>query len=334
LAFALGTSEFMTAGLLPQIAAGVEATIPQAGYLISAFALGMIVGAPVMAVLTLRLPRRTTLVATLAVVVAAHVAGAFATGYGVLLASRVVAAVATGGFWAVAAVVTVASVAPQVRARALALLVGGLTVANVAGVPFGTVLGQQYGWRAAFWAIAALALLAAVGVLLSVPGARPDGAVPRLSAEFTAFRRGRLWLALGTTAVYQTAMMGTFAYVAPLLTETAGIGERWVPAVLLGFGVGGLAGAPLNAGCSPWPEPRRRARAPPTRRRSTWGTRSARRWAPSCSPRATTTPLRPSWAPPSPSSPWPWASPPAPRTAASRHPNPRESRSEAARVGI
>ena len=254
--FALGTSEFMIAGLLPQLAVDLRVGIPEAGYLISAFAVGMIVGAPAMAVLTLRLPRRTTLLAALGVFVVGHVVSALAPQYGLLLAARVVTAVATGAFWAVAAVVTVSVVVPQLRARSLAVLLGGLTVANVAGVPLGTLVGQQFGWRSAFWAVGALAAASALGVVLSVPPGTEHGPAPRVAAELAAFRHGRLWLALGTTALYQSAMIGAFSYVAPLLTEVAGIEEQWVPAVLLGFGLGSLVGVVVGGRLAdpyPWP---------------------------------------------------------------------------------
>jgi DHA1 family chloramphenicol resistance protein-like MFS transporter len=254
--FALGTSEFMIAGLLPEIAADLRVGIPEAGYLISAFAVGMIVGAPAMTVLTLRLPRRTTLLAALAVFAAGHVIAALASDYAVLVVARVVTAVATGAFWAVAAVVAVSVVGPRLRARALAVLLGGLTVANVAGVPLGTLLGQELGWRSAFWAVAALAVLGAVGVFLSVPERTADTPVPRLSAELAAFRRGRLWLALGTIALYQAAMIGAFSYIAPLLTDVTGLEERWVPGVLLGFGIGSVVGVVVGGRLAdpyPWP---------------------------------------------------------------------------------
>ena len=253
--FALGTSEFLIAGLLPAMAADLDVGIQQIGYLISAFAVGMIVGAPAMAVLTLRLPRRTTLVAMLLVVIAAHLAGAVAQSYPLLLAVRVVTAVATGGFWAVAAVVTVSSVGPSARARALSWLLAGLTVANVAGIPLGTVVGQALGWRVAFAMVAVLAAVGLAGVLLSVPGATPSSAPPRLSHEVAAFRRGRLWLALGTTALYQAAAMATAAYVAPLLIDVAGLAPGWVPVVQFGFGAGGLAGITIGgriADARPW----------------------------------------------------------------------------------
>jgi len=253
--FAMGTSEFMIAGLLPDIAADLGVSIPEAGYLISAFAVGMIVGAPLMAVLTLRLPRRTTLVGALLVVAAGQAAGALAGGYGVLLAARVVTAVAMGAFWAVAAVVTVASVPPGARARALSVLLAGLTVSNVAGVPLGTLVGQQFGWRASFWLVGVLAVLGVGGVVAAVRRDAGGTAAPRLGAELATFRRVRLWIALGTTALYQAAVIGLFSYVAPLITDVAGLAPGWVPAVQLAFGLGGFAGVVLGgriADAHPW----------------------------------------------------------------------------------
>lgn len=255
--FVLGTSEFVITGLLPEMAADLGVSIPEVGYLISAFAVGMIVGAPLMAVLTLRLPRRTTLVVMLLVVIAAHVAAALTASYPALVAIRVLTAVATGGFWAVAAVVTVSSVAAGDRARALSRLLAGLTVSNVVGIPLGTVVGQHLGWRATFWMIAALAVAGLAGVLLAVSGRRGAGEAPsRLADELVAFRRGRLWLALGTTALYQAGMIGgMLAYLTPLLVSVAGLAPGWVPAVQFAIGVGSFAGIAVGgrfADAHPW----------------------------------------------------------------------------------
>ncbi|WP_033287543.1 Cmx/CmrA family chloramphenicol efflux MFS transporter [Amycolatopsis jejuensis] len=240
--FALGTSEFMITGLLPGMAADLGVTIPDAGLLISAFAVGMVVGAPVLAVATLKLPRRATLLGLLTVFAAAHVVGATGTGYPLLFATRVVSALACAGFWAVAAAATVSMVSAEQRGRALAVLVGGLTVANVVGVPAGTFLGQHAGWRSAFWAVAALTLVAAVGVLLSVPRTAENAAPPRIAEELKVFRRNRLWLALGVIALLQAMVFATFSYLAPLLVEVAGLPESAVPVVLALFGGGAMIG--------------------------------------------------------------------------------------------
>lgn len=239
--FALGTSEFMITGLLPGMAADLGVGIPDTGLLISAFAIGMVVGAPLLAIATLRLPRRATMLAMLVVFVVAHVVGALAPGYGLLFATRVVAALACAGFWAVAAATTISLVPAERRGRALAVLVGGLTVANIAGVPAGTFLGQHAGWRTAFWAVAAVTLLSVAGVRALVPDTRTADA-PSVRGELQLYRRGRVWLALGVIALYQAMIFAAFSYFAPLLTETDGLPSSWVPGVLALFGIGALAG--------------------------------------------------------------------------------------------
>ncbi|MBE8523584.1 MFS transporter [Amycolatopsis sp. H6(2020)] len=238
--FALGTSEFMITGLLPGMAADLGVGIPDTGLLISAFAVGMVVGAPLLAIGTLRLPRRRTLLVMLGVFVAAHVVGALAEGYALLFATRVVAALACAGFWAVAAATTIALVPAERRGRAMAVLVGGLTVANIAGVPAGTFLGQHAGWRAAFWAVAVATLAAVAGVAALVP--ETTGGVVSVRGELRLYRRGRVWLALGVIALAQAMIFAAFSYLAPLLTETDGLPEGWVPGVLALFGVGALIG--------------------------------------------------------------------------------------------
>ncbi|MFC4080615.1 Cmx/CmrA family chloramphenicol efflux MFS transporter [Amycolatopsis samaneae] len=244
--FALGTSEFMITGLLPGMATDLGVSIPDTGLLISAFAIGMVVGAPLLAAGTLRLPRRTTLLALLVVFGASHVVGALAQGYALLFATRVLSAFACAGFWAVGAATTISLVPEQRRGRALAVLVGGLTVANIVGVPAGTFIGQHAGWRAAFWAVAALTAVAAVGVAALVPTTRAGTGAPRLRTELQLYRRPRVWLALGVIALCQAMIFATFSYLAPLLTETYGLPSSWVPGVLALFGVGALAGITLG----------------------------------------------------------------------------------------
>ncbi|MCO1656554.1 Cmx/CmrA family chloramphenicol efflux MFS transporter [Pseudonocardia humida] len=253
--FAIGTSEFIIIGLLPEIATDLRVSIPQAGYLISAFALGMIVGAPVMAVLTLRLPRRITMIAALVVFAAGSFLAALADDYPLLLVARVVTAVATATFWVVSAVVTVSVVGPQDRARALSVLLAGLTLANIVGVPVGTFIGQLWGWRAAFWAVGAVAAIGLAGVLAMVREGTSGAPSSGLAAEFAVFRQGRLWLALGTIALHAAATIGVFSYVAPLLTDVAGIEARWVPLILLGNGIGCFVGITVGgrlADAHPW----------------------------------------------------------------------------------
>src|SRR5687768_6393818 len=152
--FAQGTSELMLTGLLPELSQDLGVSISDAGLLISAFAIGMLVGAPVLAVVTLRWPRRTALLTFLAVFALTHVVGALAPNYEVLLATRAVGAFVYAGFWAVAAVTAVGLVEDDRRGRAMSIVAGGLTVATIVGLPAGTAVGQHLGWRAAFWGVA------------------------------------------------------------------------------------------------------------------------------------------------------------------------------------
>ncbi|MFB7633144.1 Cmx/CmrA family chloramphenicol efflux MFS transporter [Streptomyces sp. NPDC056149] len=242
--FALGTSEFMLSGILQPLARDLRVSIPQAGLLVSAFAIGMVVGAPVLAAATLRLPRRTTLISLLAVFGLGQAAGALAPSYGMLFASRVVSALACAGFWAVGAAVAVSLVPVTARARAMAVMVGGLSIANIAGVPAGALLGQHAGWRSAFWAVAVLSVIGLVGVIALVPRTEvPTGEDrPQLRRELTIYKDKQVWLALIATAMNGAAVFALFSYLSPLLTETAGLAESWVPTVLALFGVGALIG--------------------------------------------------------------------------------------------
>ncbi|MFJ5674527.1 Cmx/CmrA family chloramphenicol efflux MFS transporter [Streptomyces sp. NPDC093097] len=242
--FALGTSEFMLSGILQPLARDLRVSIPQAGLLVSAFAIGMVVGAPVLAAATLRLPRRTTLISLLALFGLGQVAGALSPSYSVLFVSRVVSALACAGFWAVGAAVAVSLVPVNARARAMAVMVGGLSIANIAGVPAGALLGQHAGWRSAFWAVAVLTAIGLVGVVALVPRTEvPTGEDrPQLRRELTIYKDKQVWLALIATAMNGAAVFALFSYLSPLLTDTAGLAESWVPGVLVLFGVGALIG--------------------------------------------------------------------------------------------
>ncbi|MFJ2176673.1 Cmx/CmrA family chloramphenicol efflux MFS transporter [Streptomyces sp. NPDC087851] len=244
--FALGTSEFMLSGLLPPLAADMDVSIPTAGLLISAFAIGMVIGAPLLAVATLRLPRRTTLIALISVFGLGQVAGALAPSYEVLFASRVVSAFACAGFWAVGAAVAIAMVAPTARARAMAVMIGGLSIANVLGVPAGAFLGEHLGWRSAFWAVGAASAVALAGVATLIPRIPLPAEKPRLKRELAIYRDRQVWLSIAVTALAAGGVFCAFSYLAPLLTDVAGLDSGWVPTVLGLFGIGALVGTALG----------------------------------------------------------------------------------------
>lgn len=243
--FLMGTTEFMIAGLLPEMAAGLHTSVPTAGLLITAFALGMIVGAPTMAILTLRLPRALTLRLALLVFAAGHVAAALSTSFTVEIAARVLTALATGAFWSVAAVVATAAVGPAAGSRALGLVIGGLTLANVIGVPIGSFAGHLVGWRGPFWALAVLAVAGAAVIGRFIPAGRNQAATS-LRAEFSALRQRGVWLALAASALIMGGVLATYSYITPLLTGRTGIPADLVPLVLIGFGVGTLTGTTIG----------------------------------------------------------------------------------------
>ncbi|MBF8193954.1 MFS transporter [Nonomuraea sp. K274] len=245
--FAQGTSELMLAGLLPEMAADLQVSVPEVGLLISAFAIGMLVGAPVLAVVTLRWPRRTALLTFMAVFVLSHVVGALTSSYGMLFATRVAGAFVYAGFWAVAAGTVIGLVPVASRGRAMSVLAGGLTVATVIGLSAGTVIGQHLGWRAAFWTVAGMTVLTAIGLVATIPGGRPaTEALPRVSAELRSMINPRLWLAYGTTALTTGALLATFGYLSVLLVDTTGLDSAWVPAVLALYGAGSLIGITIG----------------------------------------------------------------------------------------
>ncbi|MFI5827651.1 Cmx/CmrA family chloramphenicol efflux MFS transporter [Streptomyces sp. NPDC051578] len=244
--FALGTSEFMLSGLLPPIAEDMGVTIPQAGLLISAFAIGMVVGAPLLAVATLRLPRRTTLVSLISLFGLGQVAGALAPSYELLFASRVVSALACAGFWAVGAAVAIAMVDKDQRARAMSVMIGGLSIANVLGVPAGAFLGEQLGWRSAFWAVGAASAVALAGILALIPRIPLPAEKPRLRSELRIYRDRQVWLSVGVTSLAAGGVFCAFSYLSPLLTDVAGLDSVWVPWTLGLFGVGALVGTTIG----------------------------------------------------------------------------------------
>ncbi|MER5352277.1 Cmx/CmrA family chloramphenicol efflux MFS transporter [Kitasatospora sp. NPDC002551] len=243
--FAMGTSEFMLAGLLPAIASDLGVTLGAAGTLTSAFAIGMVVGAPLTAVLARALPRRWSLLGALLLFTAAHTAGAAAPNLPLLLATRVVAALAAAGFLAVALTTAAALVPADRKGRALAVLLSGTTVATVAGVPAGAALGSALGWRAVFWAVAALCLPAALGVLTGVPAGRPprDAADrPTVRTELARLSSPRLLTVMLLAALVNAATFTGLTYLAPVVTGTAGLDASWVPVTLVLFGAGSFAG--------------------------------------------------------------------------------------------
>jgi DHA1 family chloramphenicol resistance protein-like MFS transporter len=243
--FAQGTSEFVLAGLLPGIATDLDVSVGQAGLLTSAFALGMALGAPVMAAVGRRWSPRWTLTAFLALFIAAHVLGALTDSFNVLLLSRVVAALANAGFLAVA-LSTVAQVVPTERqARGLAVILGGTTLALVAGVPAGALVGDVLGWRSTLWAIVALCLPALIAVAVAAPTRTADegrDARATVRHELAVLRTRPLQVALLLGVLVNGATFCSLTYLAVMATGPEGLTERAVPGLLAVFGIGAFLG--------------------------------------------------------------------------------------------
>jgi DHA1 family inner membrane transport protein len=249
--FAIGTTEFMAMGLLPQIADGVDVSIPSAGHLISAYALGVVIGAPVLAFFGARLPRRGLLVALMTAYAVANALSAVAASFGLLLASRFLCGVPHGAFFGVASLVA-ASLAPRGReGRAVATVMIGLSVANVLGVPVATWLGQAVGWRAAFWVAAGLALVTGVLVIAFLPSC-PGDTEATGRRELGLFAEPQAWLTLLAGAIGFGGMFALYSYIAEVVTKVGGLGQGAVPIFLLAFGLGMVAGTWVAGALADW----------------------------------------------------------------------------------
>jgi MFS transporter, DHA1 family, inner membrane transport protein len=239
--FGIGLTEFVITGLLPEVAADYGVTETTAGWLVTGYALAVIVGALGLTAATTRLPRKPVLIGLLVLFVIGNTLSAVAPVYGVMMLGRVIAALCHGAFFGIGSVVASNMVAREKRASAVALMFTGLTASNVLGVPFGTFLGQALGWRATFWAIAAIGIVALVGVLVLVPAVRVTE-TPSLARELSAFRSGQVWLSLGITVLGYGGMFGAFTYIAYTLTSVSGFASSSVPWLLIVFGVGLFVG--------------------------------------------------------------------------------------------
>lgn len=239
--FAMGSAEFLLAGVLPAVADDLDVSLSSAGTLISAFAAGVVIGGPPLAVMTLNWPRRTTLVLTQVLFAASVAVGLVVDSYAVLLVSRFVSGLAYAGFWAVAAVTAISLVTPDRTARASGVVVSGLGIAMIAGGPAGALLSYFTGWRGGFWGVVALTLAGALAVLFTLPETHADGE-PSVRRELRTLRRPQLWVVYGVTILSTAAYMISFNYLAAFLTDVTGIPEVWVPAVLALFGAGAFIG--------------------------------------------------------------------------------------------
>lgn len=248
-AFGIGVTEFVIMGLLLNVGADFGVSIAAAGLLISGYALGVVVGAPLMTTATARWPRKTVLLVLMAIFTIGNAACALAPSYGALMAARVLTSFAHGTFFGVGSVVATGLVPRERRASAIAVMFTGLTVANILGVPFGTWLGQHFGWRASFWAVTVIGALAFLVIAWFVPKIAAPKDAGDWRADLRALARRPVLLGLLTTVLGWVGVFGVFTYIAPLLTEVTGFAEGAVSPILLIFGgglvIGNLLGGKL-----------------------------------------------------------------------------------------
>jgi DHA1 family inner membrane transport protein len=239
--FGIGLTEFVILGLLPEVAADFAVSEAAAGWFITGYALAVAVGALVLTAAVTRLPRKQVLMGLLVLFIVGNLLSAVAETYTVMMLGRIIAALCHGAFFGIGAVVAGNMVGPSKKAGAIAVMFTGLTLANVLGVPFGTLFGQNFGWRATFWAITAIGVIAFVGIAALVP-VQARGEATSLRTELRAFRSTQVWLSLTITILAYGGMFGAFTYIAFTLTEVSGFASSTVPWLLILFGVGTLLG--------------------------------------------------------------------------------------------
>jgi DHA1 family inner membrane transport protein len=241
-AFGIGTTEFVMMGLLPEVAHDLHVSIPSAGHLVSAYALGVVVGAPLLAAVTARMSRRSVLIGLMVLFVVGNGLSSLAPGYDSLLAARFLSGLPHGAFFGVGAVVAANTSAPERRARSVSLMFLGLTFANVAGVPAATLAGERFGWRATFLAVSVIGLAAIASLALLIPRDHTPASATGLRGELAALRPLPVWLAFGTTVAGFGALFSAYSYITPMLTQSAGFTAAGVTLLLALFGVGSTVG--------------------------------------------------------------------------------------------
>ena len=250
-AFAIGTTEFVLMGLLPDVSRSLSVSIPQAGWLITGYALGVALGGPFMALATMKLPRKRALLLLMAIFAIGNILCALAPTYGYLMAARVITALCQGAFFGIGAVVAASLVPESRKASAVGTMFAGLTLATVLGVPLGTALGQWAGWAVPFWAIATLGVVAFIGWFSALPSKSGHEKL-NLMDEVRALRNGGIWVALATTVVFNASMFALFTYVAPLLEQVTHVSPEGITWSLFSIGLGLTLGNWIGGRLADW----------------------------------------------------------------------------------
>ncbi|QGZ53910.1 MFS transporter [Paraburkholderia acidiphila] len=250
-AFGIGTTEFVIMGLLPDVARDLSVSIPAAGMLVSAYALGVTIGAPIVAIAVANVPRKQALMRLIGIFIVGNLLCALAPNYSILMAARIVTAFCHGAFFGIGSVVAAGLVAPNRRAQAIALMFTGLTLANVLGVPLGTALGQIAGWRTTFWAVTAIGILAAAALQVCLP-AKIEMQKASLVHEFGVLKNPQVLMVLGMSVLASASLFAVFTYITPILEDVTGFSPHEVTFVLLLFGLGLTVGSTLGGKLADW----------------------------------------------------------------------------------
>jgi DHA1 family inner membrane transport protein len=250
-AFAIGMTEFIIMGLLPNVASDLQVTIPQAGQLITSYALGVAIGAPILTILTLRIQQKKLLILLMCIFIAGNALSVIAPTYYLLIAARMMTAFAHGTFLGVGTIIAARLVRPDKRAGAVSMVLAGLTIANIVGVPFGTFIGQQLGWRASFGAITLLGIVSLVGIIRFIPIIQQDR-TPSLAREVRSLLNPQVLLVLLIGALACGSLFAVFTYITPMLQSISGFAEHSVTWILVLFGFGVTIGNMVGGKLADW----------------------------------------------------------------------------------
>jgi len=250
-AFAIGMTEFIIMGLLPNVATDLNVSIPQAGQLITGYALGVAVGAPILTVFTHKIPQKKLLVLLMCIFIIGNALSVIAPTYGLLISARILTAFAHGTFLGVGSIMATRLVAPERRAGAVSVVLAGLTIANIIGVPFGTFIGQQLGWRSSFGAITILGIISLIGIIRFIP-VLPQGAPANLAQQFRNLVRPQVLLVLLVGAMGCGSLFAVFTYITPMLVDISGFAEQNVTWILVLFGFGVTLGNMVGGRLADW----------------------------------------------------------------------------------
>ncbi|HJE01539.1 MFS transporter [Staphylococcus auricularis] len=250
-AFAIGMTEFVIMGLLPNVARDLDVTVSQAGQLITGYALGVAIGGPILVMLTIKWNRKHLLILLMAIFIVGNLAATFSPSYGYLMTSRIITSLAHGSFFGIGSILAASMVSPSKRASAMALMFMGLSMSNILGVPFGTLIGQGLGWKMTFAVIAVIGTIALIGIIVLVPSQK-EQIQSSVINELKVLKDKRLWLTLTITLFGFSSVFAYFSYISEVLTDVSGVPENLISYILIIFGIGVTLGNVVGGKLADW----------------------------------------------------------------------------------